>query len=121
MTPTLEMGMVGWSIGPIIASSDTFRIDVQGKKTHGAYPHTGLDPVPIAAEIVSSLQLIVSREIDAQNPKVLTIGQVHGGNRFNIIADAVRMEGTMRTLDASVRREQGPHRPCGQGGGRGPR
>ena len=105
MDPLLEVGQVGWAIGPVFASSDTFRIDVQGKKTHGAYPHTGLDPVPIAAEIVSSLQLIVSREIDAQNPKVLTIGQIHGGNRFNIIADAVRMEGTMRTLDASVRRE----------------
>jgi amidohydrolase len=105
MDPFLDVGSVGWSIGPIFASSDTFSIEVIGKTTHGAYPHTGIDPVPIAAEIVTNLQLLVSRQIDAQNPKVLTIGSVHGGNRFNIIADKVRMEGTLRTLDAAVRRE----------------
>jgi amidohydrolase len=103
MDPLLDVGTVGWSIGPIFASSDRFRIDVAGRRTHGAAPHTGLDPVPVAAEIVSALQLIVSRQIDAQNPKVLTIGQIHGGNRYNIIAGDVFMEGTLRTLDAAVR------------------
>jgi amidohydrolase len=105
MDPTLEIGEVGWSIGPIYASSDRFVIEVQGKKTHGAYPHTGLDPVPVAAEMVQALQLIVSRQFDALSPKVLTIGSIHGGNRFNIIADQVTLEGTLRTLDADVRRE----------------
>jgi len=105
MDPTLPVGDVGWSIGPIFASADTFAIDVVGRKTHGAYPHTGVDPIPIAAEIVQALQLIVSRQIDAQNPKVLTIGSIQGGNRHNIIADAVTMRGTMRTLDARVRQE----------------
>ena len=76
-----------------------------GKKTHGAYPHTGIDPIPVAAEIVQALQLIVSRQIDAQNPKVLTIGSIQGGNRHNIIADSVTMKGTMRTLDARVRQD----------------
>lgn len=103
--PFLDVSTVGWSIGPIFASSDTFSIEVIGKTTHGAYPHTGIDPIPIAAEIVSSLQLVASRQIDAQNPKVLTIGSLHGGNRFNIIADKVRMEGTLRTLDTAVRKE----------------
>jgi amidohydrolase len=103
--PNLPTGQVGWSVGPIFASSDRFVIEIQGKKTHGAYPHTGLDPVPVAAQLVQALQLIVSRQIDAQNPKVLTIGSIHGGNRFNIIADQVTMEGTIRTLDAEVRRE----------------
>ena len=105
MDPTLEFGEVGWSIGPIYASSDRFVIEVQGKKTHGAYPHTGLDPIPVAAEMVQALQLIVSRQFDALSPKVLTIGSIHGGNRFNIIADQVTLEGTLRTLDADVRRE----------------
>jgi amidohydrolase len=105
MDPTLEIGEVGWSIGPIYASSDRFVIEVQGKKTHGAYPHTGLDPVPVAAELVQALQLIVSRQFDALSPKVLTIGSIHGGNRFNIIADQVTLEGTLRTLDPDVRRE----------------
>ena len=90
-------------MGPIFASSDSFKIVVDGKKTHGAYPHTGLDPIPIAAELVSALQLVVSRQIDAQQPKVLTIGSILGGNRFNIVADQVTLEGTIRTLDASVR------------------
>jgi amidohydrolase len=103
MDPLLDVGTVGWSIGPIFASSDRFRIDVEGRRTHGAAPHTGLDPVPVAAEIVQALQLIVSRQIDAQNPKVLTIGQIHGGNRYNIIAGSVFLEGTLRTLDAAVR------------------
>jgi amidohydrolase len=103
MDPTLEVGEVGWAVGPIFASSDRFVIEVQGKKTHGAYPHTGLDPVPVAAEMVQALQLVVSRQVDAQSPKVLTIGSIHGGNRFNIIADQVTMEGTIRTLDPAVR------------------
>ena len=105
MDPFLDIGQVGWSIGPIFASSDTFVIEVEGKRTHGAYPHTGLDPIPVAAEIVQALQLVVSRQIDAQNPKVLTIGEIHGGNRFNIVADRVTLKGTMRTLDPAVRRE----------------
>jgi amidohydrolase len=103
--PFLEVGEVGWSVGPIFASSDTFTIEVAGRKTHGAYPHTGLDPVPVAAELVQALQLVVSRQLDAQNPKVLTIGEIHGGNRFNIIADKVTMKGTIRTLDAALRRD----------------
>jgi amidohydrolase len=103
MDPLLEVGDIGWAIGPIFASSDTFSITVAGKKTHGAYPHTGLDPIPVAADLIQALQTIVSRETDARAPKVLTIGTIHGGNRFNIIADQVTMEGTIRTLDESVR------------------
>ncbi len=101
----LEAGEVGWSIGPIFAASDQFVIDVKGKKSHGAYPHEGLDPIPVAAEMVGALQLIVSRQIDSRDPHVLTIGQIHGGNRFNIIADSVTMEGTLRTLDPAVRKD----------------
>ena len=104
MDPQVEVGDVGWSIGPIFASSDRFVIEVQGRKTHGAYPHTGLDPVPIAAELVQALQLVVSRQIDAQEPKVLTIGSIRGGNRFNIVADQVTLEGTIRALEPAVRR-----------------
>jgi amidohydrolase len=105
MDPTLAIGDVGWSIGPIFASADTFVIEIAGKSTHGAYPHTGLDPIPVAAEMIQSLQTIASRQVDAQNPKVLTIGQIQGGIRHNIIAGSVTMRGTMRTLDAAVRRD----------------
>jgi len=105
VSPLLEVGRVGWCEGPIFASSDRFTIEVQGRKTHGAYPHTGLDPVPVAAELVLALQTIASREIDAQQPKVITIGSIHGGNRNNIIAESVVLEGTLRALDRDVRRE----------------
>jgi amidohydrolase len=104
MDPQIDVGEVGWSIGPIFASSDRFVIEVRGRKTHGAYPHTGLDPVPVAAELVQALQLVVSRQIDAQEPKVLTIGSIHGGNRFNIVADQVVLEGTIRALEPAVRK-----------------
>ena len=105
MDPFLNVGQVGWAVGPIWASADTFTIEVQGKTAHGAYPDTGLDPIPIAAELVSALQLVVSRQTNAQSPKVLTIGQIHGGNRVNIIADKVVMQGTLRTLDPALRKD----------------
>jgi amidohydrolase len=104
MDPFLDVGQVGWTIGPVFASADTFVIEVHGRTTHGAYPHTGVDPIPIAAQLVQALQLIVSRETDAQQAKVLTIGEIHGGNRFNILADKVTLTGTLRTLDPETRR-----------------
>jgi amidohydrolase len=100
-----SVGQAGWSDGPIFASSDTFRIEVEGKTVHGAQPHMGLDPIPIAAEMVQALQLIVSRQIDGRQPRVLTIGRIEGGTRFNVIAGRVTMEGTLRTHDATVRAE----------------
>ena len=99
------MGQAGYTDGPIYASSDAFTIEVAGKTVHGAQPHMGLDPIPVAAEIVSAIQTIVSRQIDGRQPRVLTIGRIQGGTRFNIIADKVTLDGTMRTLDAGVRSE----------------
>jgi len=98
-------GQAGWTDGPIFASSDAFTIEVAGKTVHGAQPHMGLDPIPVAAELVQALQTIVSRQIDGRQPRVLTIGRVQGGTRFNIIADRVTMDGTMRTHDPGVRAE----------------
>jgi amidohydrolase len=101
----VSAGQAGWTDGAIFASSDTFTIEVDGRTVHGAQPHMGLDPVPVAAEIVQAVQLIVSRQIDGRQPRVLTIGRVQGGTRFNIIADRVTMDGTIRTHDAAVRAE----------------
>ena len=98
------VGQAGWTEGPIYASSDTFTIEVAGKTVHGAEPWKGIDPIPVAAEIVEALQTIVSREIDARQPRVLTIGRIQGGTRFNVIADRVTMDGTLRTHDPEVRR-----------------
>jgi amidohydrolase len=103
--PTLDAGQAGWASGPIFAGSDRFTLEVAGHRTHGAAPHTGLDPIPIAAELIQALQLVVSRQTDARDAKVLTIGSIHGGNRFNIVAEGVTMEGTLRTLSRATRED----------------
>lgn len=101
LDPQIPVGQVGTLSGPAMASSSRFDLKVIGKKTHGAMPHTGLDPVPIAAEIVSAVQTIPARQIDAQSPTVITIGSIHGGNRYNVVADSVDMQGTVRTFAAN--------------------
>jgi amidohydrolase len=101
--PNLEAGAIGYAPGPMLASSDSMTIRVIGKKVHAAWPHLGIDPVFVASEIVMGLQGIRSRRIDPLEPLVLTIGSIHGGNRFNIIADEVVMQGTLRTHSEAVR------------------
>jgi amidohydrolase len=81
-----------------------FSIIVRGKKVHGAYPHDGIDTIVVASECVTALQTIRSRRINTMEPLVITIGSFIGGNRFNIIADEVKLEGTMRTLNEDVRK-----------------
>ena len=98
-------GEVGYSEGALFASSDTFTIEVAGRSVHGAQPDLGLDPIPVAAEMVQALQLILTRQIDGRQPRVLTIGRIQGGTRFNIVADRVVMDGTLRTHDALVRED----------------
>jgi amidohydrolase len=101
--PNIDSGQIGYNSGPAMASSDRFSITIRGKKVHGAYPHDGIDTVVVAAECVTALQTIRSRRINTQEPLVITLGSIHGGNRFNIIADEVKLEGTMRTLNEEVR------------------
>ena len=100
LDPQIPVGQIGVRSGPAMASASRFTLKVIGKKTHGAMPHTGIDPIPISAQIVSAFQTIPSRQIDAQQPTVLTIGRISGGNRYNVIADSVEMEGTVRTFSA---------------------
>ena len=102
--PALEVGQIGYASGPAMASGDRFRVVVHGKKAHGAMPHLGIDPVLVAAHCVLALQSIPSRRINALEPVVISVGSIHGGNRFNIIADEVEMQGTVRTLDEDVHR-----------------
>jgi amidohydrolase len=97
--PLLDVGRVGYVSGAAMASVDRFTIKIIGKQTHGAMPHTGIDPVPVAAQIISALQTIPSRQIDARTPTVVSVGVVSGGSRFNIIADSVTLTGTVRTLN----------------------
>lgn len=97
--PQLLAGTIGVRAEGAMANADWFTIEITGKKTHGAYPHTGIDPVPVAAQVVMALQTIVSRMANAATePTVVTVGKIEGGNRYNIVADKVTLEGTVRTL-----------------------
>ncbi len=101
--PMLPAGRIGYVPGPMLASSDTLSVTITGRKVHAAWPHQGIDAVVVAAECVMALQTISSRRIDPVEPVVLTFGSIHGGNRSNIIADQVRLEGTLRTHSEKVR------------------
>ena len=104
VTSRQNVGMLGWRSGPTMASSDRFRITVQGRQTHGAAPWMGVDPIVTAAQVVLGLQTLVSRETDiTREPAVVTIGMIRGGVRENIIPDSVEMRGTIRTFDEDVR------------------
>ncbi len=103
---TLHAGTVGVRPGPFMAGSDFFRIQVTGRQSHGARPWAGVDPIATAAQIVNSLQAIVSRQTDITAfPAVLSIGAINGGVRHNIIPDSVEMLGTLRTFTPALRQE----------------
>jgi amidohydrolase len=104
VTSALNTGVIGYRSGPLMAASDFFRIEVQGRQAHGSRPWSGVDPVVAASQIVMGLQTIVSRQIDiTQLPAVVTVGKFDGGVRHNIIPDKVDMYGTLRTFDKDMR------------------
>ncbi|MFU8807124.1 MAG: M20 metallopeptidase family protein, partial [Bradymonadaceae bacterium] len=96
--PTLEVGKIGYTGGAVWACSELVEIEIFGEKTHGAYPHMGIDAVTVASHVVVALQTIVSRRIDAREACVLSIGQISAGNSYNIIADKAELTGIVRTL-----------------------
>ena len=99
----LQVGRVAVTPGVIFGSADAFTLTVHGRGGHGGMPHTAIDPVVAAAEIILALQTIVSRETSPFSPAVVTVGRVSGGTRFNVIADTVVIEGTVRALEQSER------------------
>jgi len=99
----LETGHIGITPGPVNASADEILITVNGRGGHGAYPHTAADAIPAAAAMVSALQHIASRETDPLKSVVVTVGTIAGGYRNNIIADEVKMTGTLRAHDPEIR------------------
>jgi hippurate hydrolase len=101
----LETGKVAASEGIQYASSDSLDIIVPGIGTHGAAPHLGRDPVYIAAQIVTALQSIDSREISPTLPVVVTVGSFHAGTRHNIISDEARLQVTVRANDEETREQ----------------
>ena len=97
-------GTIVYRSGPLMASADEFTIEITGRQTHGAVPWGGVDPIVIGAQIVTSLQSIVSRTVNiAQAPAVVTVGKFAGGNRSNIIPDKAELVGTVRAFDEGER------------------
>ena len=99
----LPLGVIGFTPGPALAAVDHFKATITGVQTHGAQPQAGVDPVVMASQAILSLQTIASRNVHPLQPVVVTVGMVHGGQRFNIIPEAVDIEGTVRTYDPEVR------------------
>ena len=98
------VGTIGYRPGGMLASADGLRIVVRGVQTHGAMPWGGVDPIATASQIVVGLQTVVSRQVDlTDSPAIVTVGQIEGGNRGNIIPDTVLMVGTIRTLNPDTR------------------
>jgi len=101
-----EIGKIKYKYGAAMAASDWFSIKVKGKQTHGSQPWSGIDPIAVASQIYTGLQLIVARASElTKAPVVITIGRINGGVRENIISEEMTMSGTIRTLDAAMRKD----------------
>lgn len=96
--PGLPLGRVSFRPGPLMASVSSLFITIKGKASHGALPHQGIDAINAAAQAITQFQSLISRLRDPIDPAVLTIGTIHGGVRMNVIADEVKMEGTLRSF-----------------------
>jgi len=100
--PSLEAGTIGVRSGSLTAAAGELEVEVLGEGGHGARPHQSTDAIWIAARVVSGLQEAISRRLDALHPVVVSFGRIEGGKAFNVIADHVRLLGTVRCLDLEL-------------------
>ena len=100
--PDLSVGKIGIRSGTFTAAAAELEIDIIGKGGHGARPHEGTDSIWIAAKVISGLQEAISRRLDALKPVVISFGKISGGNAFNVIAERVKLLGTVRCLDINL-------------------
>jgi amidohydrolase len=105
VAPNLDVGHLRYGPGVVMAGADRLTLTVTGKSAHGATPHRGVDPILVTAQALNQIQGFLAQQIDARSPKTLTFGRIQGGSRFNILADEVTLEGSLRYLQESVRRE----------------
>lgn len=103
LEPMGEVGELRLRHGPLMAASDVVRIVVQGKGGHASEPHDCVDPVPVAAQIITNLQTLVTRRFDVKSPVVITITYLQAGSAFNVIPGEVVLAGTVRTVDPQTR------------------
>ncbi len=100
--PGLAIGKMSMCAGPMMASADAFDITIQGKGTHAAFPHRGVDPVVVQAQLILAFQNIVSRNLDPLEAAVISVATVHGGEARNVIPDSIKLGGTVRTFSAEI-------------------
>lgn len=99
--PLLAPGEIATKVGPLMGAPDEFEIEIIGKGGHAARPQEAVDPIVLASQFITSVQTIVSRNIDPTDSAVVTIGKIEGGTAHNIIPESVRLLGTVRTLSKS--------------------
>jgi amidohydrolase len=99
----LKAGQIAYAIGPDSANSDSFDVTIRGLMAHGSAPHRGVDAIVVAAEAITALQTLRSRQTDTRQPLVISVGQIQGGQRHNILAEEVTFGGTVRTYDVAFR------------------
>jgi amidohydrolase len=99
----VPVGHVAVRAGPIFASADELNATVRGRGGHGAMPHQTVDPVVVAAHLITAWQTLISRETSPLETAVLTMGMIHGGTAFNIIPERVDLRGTLRAFDPALR------------------
>jgi amidohydrolase len=99
----LEVGTVGYVSGYMLAGATSVDVTIRGRGGHGAYPQWTKDPIVMAAQFILAIQTIVSRENTPTDPAVVTVGSIHGGTKYNIIPDEVKLQLTIRTYKPEVR------------------
>ena len=100
--PGSQVGKFAVSPGPVMASSNEFKITIRGKGGHAALPHLGLDPVPVACQMVQAFQTIISRNKKPIDAGVVSVTMIHAGEATNVIADTCELQGTVRTFTLEV-------------------
>lgn len=103
--PNLPVGTIGIKEGPLMAAVDRFQIVLQGKGSHAAIPHSGKDPIAAAAQLITALQTIVSRNVSPLESAVVSVTRITGGSTWNVIPGDVTLEGTIRTFESTIRDE----------------
>lgn len=100
--PGAQAGRFAVSPGPVMASSNEFKITIRGKGSHAALPHNGIDPVPVACEMVQAFQTIVSRNKKPVDAGVISVTMIHAGEATNVVPDSCELQGTVRTFSVEV-------------------
>lgn len=104
LSSSIPVGIVASRVGAMLAAMDSFTLMIKGRGGHAAKPEEGVDAVLMSAHVVSTLQSLISREVSPNTPLIVHVGTIHGGSAFNVIAETVTLEGTVRSYDETLRK-----------------